>query len=301
MGKLIETAYTLVTEENGVIYVKAKTRPIMVIALFELILGSLAYFLSRLSDECCGGRSRTKFLCFICLDHKIKGGLARWTREVKMKRGFFWLFILALLLNLPVWAGEKHYVYRETTGKTTVESKWSIKPAPEGYAVEAANVNEYQSALCRADYATLRWELRNQGAGTDLAAVREGDLLVVKGRFKGKEVAKEFKIDPLPWYQLPEVALAGFVRSEAEKTEFWIIDPIYLKHYKMSAAKQKTEYLTVNNQEVEAVQVKVAVSIFWSAHYWYRKADGVYLRFEGVRGGPGTPKTVVEFLSGTNN
>lgn len=67
MGKLIETAYTLVTEENGVIYVKAKTRPIMVIALFELILGSLAYFLSRLSDECCGGRSRTKFLCFTCL------------------------------------------------------------------------------------------------------------------------------------------------------------------------------------------------------------------------------------------
>lgn len=155
------------------------------------------------------------------------------------------------------------------------------------------------------DHSTVRWELRDPGAGTDLVVEREGNLLVAKGKFKGKEVAKEFKVDSLPWYQFVEVSLAAFVRSDEEKTEFWIIEPSNLKHYKMVALKQKTEYITINNQEAEAVRIKVTLpgmaSLFWSTLYWYRKSDGVYLRFEGVRGGPGTPKTIVELISETNS
>lgn len=218
-----------------------------------------------------------------------------------MRRSFFLLSIITLLISLPVLATEKNYVYRETTGKTSIENKWTIKPAPAGYTVEAENDNEYQYILCRQDHSTLRWELRNRGAGTDLVGEREGNLLTVKGRFKGKEFAKEFKIDSLPWYQSLEVALADFVRSEAEKTEFWIVEPFNIKCYKMVATKQKTEDVTINNREVEAVRIKVAFSIFWSAHYWYRKADGVYLRFEGVRGGHGTPKTIVELIAEGNS
>lgn len=217
-----------------------------------------------------------------------------------MKRSFFLLLIITLVVSFPVQAAEKTYFYRDTTGKISFESKVCIKPAPEGYTVEVENVNEYQQFLCRQDHSTLRWELRNPGAGTALVAEREGNRLVVKGKFKGKEYAKEFKIDPLPWYQLPDVSLADFVRSDAEKTEFWIIEPINIKCYKMMATKEKTEYLTVNDQEVEAVKIKVSVSIFWSAYYWYRKSDGLYLRYEGVRGGPGTPKSIVELVAEAN-
>lgn len=48
MEKVFVTPYTLVTDENGVIYVKARTRRIMAIALFGLILGLLAYLFSRM-------------------------------------------------------------------------------------------------------------------------------------------------------------------------------------------------------------------------------------------------------------
>ena len=55
MKKVFETSYSLVTEENGVIYVKARTRRIMVIALFGLILGLLACLLSRMPLTVDGG------------------------------------------------------------------------------------------------------------------------------------------------------------------------------------------------------------------------------------------------------
>lgn len=55
MKKVFETSYSLVTEENWVIYVKARTRRIMVIALFGLILGLLACLLSRMPLTVDGG------------------------------------------------------------------------------------------------------------------------------------------------------------------------------------------------------------------------------------------------------
>jgi len=51
---------------------------------------------------------------------------------------------------------------------------------------------------------------------------------------------------------------------------------------------------------VDAVRLRVVpvgiLRFFWSALYWFRPADGRFERSEGVRGGPGTPKTVVELL-----
>lgn len=47
MKKVFETSYSLVTEENGVVYVKARTRSIMVTALLLLIFGLSAYLLSQ--------------------------------------------------------------------------------------------------------------------------------------------------------------------------------------------------------------------------------------------------------------
>lgn len=55
MKKVFATSYSLVTEENGVIYVKARIRRIMVIALSGLFLGLLAYLLSRLPLTIDGG------------------------------------------------------------------------------------------------------------------------------------------------------------------------------------------------------------------------------------------------------
>lgn len=50
----------------------------------------------------------------------------------------------------------------------------------------------------------------------------------------------------------------------------------------------------------EAMRVRVSpwglLSLFWSSLYWFRPSDGAFLRYEAVRGLPGTPKTVVELI-----
>jgi hypothetical protein len=59
--------------------------------------------------------------------------------------------------------------------------------------------------------------------------------------------------------------------------------------------------LSDSGEETETVKVKVTLnnwmSKFWSNYYWFRKADGVFLRSEGVNGPPGTPVTVMTMVS----
>lgn len=61
MKKVFETSYSLVTEKNGVISVRARTQRMMVIALFALILGFMAYLLSRMPLSVDGGMEQ---FCF---------------------------------------------------------------------------------------------------------------------------------------------------------------------------------------------------------------------------------------------
>lgn len=61
MKQVFATPYSLVTEGNGVIFVKARTRRMMVIALFGLLLGLLASLLSRMPLTVDGGMER---FCF---------------------------------------------------------------------------------------------------------------------------------------------------------------------------------------------------------------------------------------------
>ena len=68
----------------------------------------------------------------------------------------------------------------------------------------------------------------------------------------------------------------------------------------MQAREEKEEGIPVDGRALEAMRVKVSpwglLSLFWSSLYWYRSSDGTFVRFEGVRGLPGTPKTVVELI-----
>lgn len=208
--------------------------------------------------------------------------------------------LTVVIFNQLVFAAENTFIYKETTGKTSINSKWRVISQDEGYSIIAENSHEYHRVLCNQDFATISWEYKNTGLKTELLAKRDGDRLIVNGRFKNKQINEEYEIDHLPWFEFVEVSLSGFVQSEEEKIEFWILQPNNLKLYKMVAIKQNTETINLNDQDVEALQIRVTLpglaSLFWSSTYWFRKSDGVYLRYEGVRGGPGTPKTIVELI-----
>ena len=63
----------------------------------------------------------------------------------------------------------------------------------------------------------------------------------------------------------------------------------------MKAQKVGIESLSAQNKKVQAQKVKVSLSgpksMFWHSYYWFGINDGIFLRYEGVNGPPGTPQT----------
>jgi hypothetical protein len=68
----------------------------------------------------------------------------------------------------------------------------------------------------------------------------------------------------------------------------------------MVAKKQSEEEIKIDDKKYKSIRIRLTLkgwlSIFWHADYWYRKSDGVFVKFEGVRGGPLTPKTITELI-----
>ena len=213
----------------------------------------------------------------------------------------FILAFLMILFNFNVLADGKTLIYKETTGNTMITSTWKIDSLENGYCITATNSNEFHEINCNKDYATLSWEYTNRNLGIQILAQRIGDRILVIGEHKNKEIRQEFAIDNQPWFEFIEVSLTPFIESPDKSKEFWILQPYDLKLYKMVAMKQKIETITVNNNSIEAFNVKVTLSgfasVFWKVNYWFRKTDGVYVRYEGVKGAPGTPKTIVELIN----
>ena len=72
----------------------------------------------------------------------------------------------------------------------------------------------------------------------------------------------------------------------------------------MIANKEGEEEIKIGNKKYHTVKIKVTLkgwlSMFWHSYYWFRKNDGVFVKFEGVRGGPFTPKTTIQLIEERN-
>lgn len=211
--------------------------------------------------------------------------------------------IVMLAIASDVKAAEETYVYQSVTKDVVVTYTEKVM-VKENEIIDTmfANNGEITHTILGLDYATKNWELHNEEQDSKLAAQRSGNTIKVQGRFKGKEITKEFKIDNRPWFQVWKLSFIPFVLSGEARQEFWTVRPYDLKECVMAVLREREETITINGQAVETVKVKVTLnnylmSKFWSVHYWLRRSDGVYLRSEGANGPPGTPVTVIELVS----
>ena len=146
---------------------------------------------------------------------------------------------------------------------------------------------------------TKQWALRDDKSNHDFVAKRDGELIHISGTFRGEPIDKEVDIDESVWFNKLDHGLSAFAVSDQEEISFWVLkllsdlDPI-----KMIAEKEGTERITVDGTSYEAVKVKLVIDHFilskmWSARCWYRTSDGLFLRYEGANGRPGTPVTTI--------
>jgi hypothetical protein len=206
--------------------------------------------------------------------------------------------VLWLLEPMVVMAQETKYYVEQTADEVVTLRSWE-QPVADGYILRSeADTGDVHIVAANRALETLWWQFLSSERSISYQARREGDQIVVEGELDGETVQAEFPIPDAPWYQSVEKSLEPFVLSGRERIRFMVIQPYDVEPFVMVARARETETVEAGDETYEAVHVVVSpegfASLFYRVHYWFRASDGLFVRYEGTRGPPGTPKTVVE-------
>lgn len=202
---------------------------------------------------------------------------------------------LIATVSLPVGT----LTYRETEGNAVTTHVIRIQPAEDGFRVELSSVRPAgtvrQSFRVASGLGTRAWTFSDPARAMELDASILDGRIVLSGSFQGKKVDKRFDAGGPPWNQLFQMGLGPFALSGDKGTSFRSIGtqgPGELKIGKMSVTRKGEEEIELDGRKVNAVHLRISLSgllsIFWHGDYWYRKSDGLFLRYRGKNrsGGP---------------
>ncbi len=216
-----------------------------------------------------------------------------------MKRIIGTLLFSALVVS-GLCAQSVTYRYAETCGTASGECVTTLTwdAATERITIDAKDSAIGESHLIVTDKkgATDSWKYRYPNGDVKIFT-RKGNSIEIVLNGGAPEQAKG-KLDSSPWYATIDYSLSRFLADGGKETVFWTVNPANGKAYKMKASKMKPENVTIGGKPEKAVRVQVTANgvpaAFFNINYWYREADSVFLKFEGTRGAPGTPKYVIE-------
>jgi hypothetical protein len=217
-----------------------------------------------------------------------------------MKNFCLILFFFAFILSPDKVIAKELSTFKVTTGEKTEYETLVLEITQQGFLLKTPiSLSSFDGS-----YNQLVWELAKTAEGTSLKAQRLGNTIKLQGTFRRRPVSREYAIDERPWYQYPEVTLKEFVHSAKKRIEFWIISPDDLALFEFEAVKIAVETVKVSGLSVKAVRIRIkALGLagnFWHADYWFASADGRYIRYQAVHGGPGTPPTIKELIESGN-
>jgi len=164
----------------------------------------------------------------------------------------------------------------------------SIHPPDEGQMKSAWRTThggrEIENTVLDEQFGTLSWRSYFPETGYDFVGERRGDTVFVEGLFEGRPVKKANKIDHRPFYYDWKLGLVGFVRSNDEKRQFWVLRPDNQKMYVFEARREDVQTIEVNGKDVEAVRVNWGLTgimrPFFNGDMWFRVEDGLFMRGE---------------------
>ena len=209
------------------------------------------------------------------------------------------LVFLCVPAYRPVQASAvESYRYTETIGGVKKDIRWCVDKSEP---IRLLYQSKEEMHITRTDdsFATVQWDMKNEAEGTSIQARREPHAIIIRGQWEGGRFTKELSVDDAPWYQATSWSLRAFVLSSLKEIRFWTVRTDTLTAHKITAVKKKRRILNLNGANEEAVEVELRLggllSVFWKSNYWFRRTDGVFLRFEGPSGPPGAPDVIVEY------
>lgn len=189
--------------------------------------------------------------------------------------------------------------YIETTADQRQVIEWRLEKK-QNYILTSTMPNEISVCTLDQHFDTHLWQIQRTDTDTRVTARRGEEGIYLSGILDGAKIKRTLKIDTDPWYQAGSISLRAFARSTEAETRFWILRPGKFTLHKLQATRQGLEAVKVAGRTVKAHKIKVCLTgwkaPFWSATYWFRAQDGVFLRYQGASGPPGSKETIVEWV-----
>lgn len=218
------------------------------------------------------------------------------------------LLIVLALICIPLTSfafpdGTLRLVYRETQGEKSAEREYLVQHTPRGLELQVTFFSEQpvmRKILAGPDYDTYQ-EFYEELAGPGRVEVnRKGDTISLSGQAGNKDISLCETVDDTDWYG-SVLLLKDFVLSGQESRLFYVTKPEDERLVKLKAIREAEESVTVNGHPMDTVRVRFTMpdfrSMFWSSTYWFRASDGLFVKSDETRGGPGSPKVQVELVS----
>lgn len=200
-------------------------------------------------------------------------------------------------LPLAAATARTAWLYQENTGRQVKKFQWQHASFAGQEVITVHEENGVFVNHCDRTGRTLSWQFR-QGESTDIEAVRRGNELKITGTLEGRRIDSTHTLDDRPWYQPLSFSLRFFLAAGVPEASFWTIRSDTLDVVTMQVKRQGADEVDIAGQPVPALKVEIRraglFSSLWHGTFWFREADGLFVRYQGVHGPPGTSETVVQ-------
>jgi hypothetical protein len=214
------------------------------------------------------------------------------------------LIAAILLMPFGIYAAQYEYLVKFSTGsgEKSVGAVWQIEKNASGTLMHEVTANMTQTVKCDEKGSALEWSMQaetREGEKVDLKGYRKDNKIYVDGTMKDKPYSKVFDIDERPWYQAVDMQMKTFLDSDKDYTEFWMVGmkPDF-DAFTMSFKKNVTETVKVMGKDTDCSKLEWRAtgfwSVFWFSDYWFRKSDGIAVKF-AMPGGK-DPKATSELV-----
>lgn len=199
-------------------------------------------------------------------------------------------FILMTITVTAVSAQISRYNYN--CGKESSKIIWEENRRDNLIHLSTTQGSEKQKYTLRDNYQTIYWEYSNFEENTQIKVELKNGIYHVKGIIKSKPYTKTHKSAGKPWYQHIGFAL-GYLMDNRSSIIFECIRPDNLKLYEMQADAK--EYKTNGNAKEQRINIHLTgfLAKYFGSDYYINPDNKKFIRYEGVHGAPGTPKTVI--------
>ncbi len=207
------------------------------------------------------------------------------------------VLLAAALCAAPLSAEQGILQYLQTRGARSSTLEVEVTRDTEEVKVRTEGGGRLEESLWIPGKGIVSWRLTDTAAQSDLRGERTGDVILVTGTVKGREVSREIRVDAAPWYQIFGPGIADLLSPDTGRSEFWVLNPDDLSTHKMLARQAGTERRDVAGVQVDTFKVHFspagALAPFWGADFWFRPSDSAWLFSRLPESGGQTTTTII--------